>query len=269
MQDKITIWSSVVVSRLPETRMCQHKSEFTAAVRYKRVQDIRVRISAHQVKNVGQAAELRADVEALFILEDTQGNLHPISRHDEIRERIPLSDFWPRLDDGKAVNYIAEISNFYGDAVLQGQNLIIIYYMTYMVLAVREQMVALQLENAGEAQDSRSSSAPGPLQENAPTVNPLLAENIFLRRQLKLYETNLLGLKKSLQKAEQNNAALLRQIQLLQSGPAEKNPTRGEKQIRRPEQQTKTMAEIIPIPTQEERLQRMGRKIKEFFINNA
>ena len=96
----------------------------------------------------------------------------------------------------------------------------------------------------------------------------LLAENINLRRQLKIYETNLLSIKKSLQKAETINAELSRQIKLLQVGTAVHEELEKDERARRSDQKSET-SKIVPLHSLEEHRQKMGRRIKEFFINNA
>ncbi|MDD3895327.1 MAG: hypothetical protein PHU36_09990, partial [Syntrophomonadaceae bacterium] len=96
----------------------------------------------------------------------------------------------------------------------------------------------------------------------------LIAENINLRRQLRVYETNLLNLKKSLQKAESINAELKRQIKLLQAVAAPQKPAAEFEGFKRNDQKNET-SKIIPLHSLEERRQNMGRRIKEFFINNA
>ncbi len=262
MQDEVSIWSSVIVARMPETCTCQNKREITTAVRYKRIEDLKTRISARQVKIEGKSAELIVNVETLFILEDEQGNLLPFSRRDVIKERIPLAKFQPRPDDGQELCYIAEITDFYGDTVMQGQNLIVIYYLTYRMLALQEKIVTLQPGTIDEPSPAR-------LAESDHTYNDsLLTENLNLRRQLKIYEMNLLSIKKSLQKAETINAELSRQIKLLQAGSAAHEEPEKADRARRSDQSSET-SKIVPIHSLEERRQKMGRRIKEFFINNA
>ena len=263
MQEKVTIWSSVIVAQLPEARICQQKSEFATSIKYRRIEELKTRISARQVKVEGKSVEIKVHVETLFILEDGHGNLHPYSRRDVIKERIPLAHFALSPDDCQDLSYIAEIRDFYGDAVLEGKNLVIIYYMAYMLLATREQMVTLQLESI---EASQQNTVPL-IQSNHIQNEPLLAENIFLRRQLKLYETNLLSIKKSLQKAESYNAALSRELKILRSGKAVETPTG--KDARPGGSGQRETARVIPIPTLEERRHQMGKRIKEFFINNA
>lgn len=262
MQEKVSIWSSVVVARLPESRTCQHKREFTTAIRYKRILDLKTRISFQQAKIEGRSVELKIQAETLFIMEDEQGNLHPLSRRDAIKERIALADFLPQLDNGQELCYVAEIIDFYGDMVMQGQNLIIIYCLTFKLLALREQMVTLQPETIEEPVSVTL------VQSEQVRSDSLIAENINLRRQLRVYETNLLNLKKSLQKAESINAELKRQIKLLQTGTAPQKPAAEFERFKRNDQKNET-SKIIPLHSLEERRQNMGRRIKEFFINNA
>ena len=265
MQEKVTIWSSVIVAQLPEARICQQKSEFATSIKYRRVEELKTRISARQVKVEGKSVEIKVNVETLAILEDGHGNLHPYSRRDVIKERIPLAQFALRSDDCQDLSYIAEIRDFYGDAVLEGKNLVIIYYLAYMLLATREQMVTLQPESIKASQQNTVSF----IQPSHIQNEPLLAENINLRRQLKLYETNLLNIKKSLQKAESSNAALSRELKLLQSGKADGTPAGKDARPKPGDSEQRETARIIPISSLEERRHQMGKKIKEFFINNA
>ncbi|HNX92342.1 MAG TPA: hypothetical protein PKI17_02365, partial [Syntrophomonas sp.] len=193
---------------------------------------------------------------------DERGNLFPFSRRDVIKERIPLAKFLPRPNEGQELCYIAEITDFYGDTMMQGQSLIVIYYLTYRLLAIREQMVTLQPETIEVPSPARLAESD---QHNN---DALMAENINLRRQLKIYEMNLLSIKKSLQKAETNNAELSRRIKLLQAGSAAHEEPNKADRTRRSDQKSDT-SKIIPIHSLEERRQKMGRRIKEFFINNA
>ncbi|HZK86996.1 MAG TPA: hypothetical protein VFC40_03445 [Syntrophomonas sp.] len=235
MQENVTIWSSVIVAQLPDTRTCQQKREVMTSEKYRRIEDLKTRISARQVKVEGKSAEIKVNVESLTLLEDDQGNLHPYSRRDIIKERIPLALFDALPEEYQELRYIVEIKDFYGDAVLQGKNLIIIYYLSYMLLATREQMVTLQ--PAAIEADQRNAAPV--IQPSHDQTNPRLADNIILRRQLQLYETNLQSIKKSLQKAETNNSALSRELKGLQAGQAEDSPNQ------------------------------MGKRIKNIFLNNA
>lgn len=262
MPENVSIWSPVVVARLPDTRTCQHKYEISSAIRYKGIADLKTRISFHQVKVEGRSVELKVQAETISIMEDEQGNLHPLSRRDVIKERVALADFRPRPDGGQEPYYVAEIIGFYGDMVIQGQKLIIMYYLTFKLLALREQLVTLQPETIAQ---SEPITSPQSLQLQS---DSLIAENISLRRQLRVYETNLLNLKKSLQKSESINAELKRQIKLLQAGSAPPINSSAADRFIRDEPKNKT-AKIIPLNRREEGRQNMGRKIKEFFINNA
>jgi hypothetical protein len=265
MYEKVTIWSSVIVARLPEERICQQKSEFVTSIKYRRIEELKTRISSRQVKVEGKSVEIKVNVETLFILEDGYGNLQPFSRRDVIKERIPLVQFTPRSDNYQDLNYIAEIRNFYGDAILEGQNLVVIYYLAYTLLATREQMVTLQPEPIEVSRENTVSF----IQPNHIQTEPLIAENIYLRRQLKLYETNLLSMKKSLQKAESSNAELRREIKVLQTGRTAEIPAGKDGPSQQGSSEKHETARVIPIPTLEERRHQMGKKIKEFFINNA
>jgi hypothetical protein len=259
MQEGVSIWSSVIVARMPETCTCQSKREITTTIKYNRIEDMKTRISGRQVKIEGKSAELIVNVETLFILEDERGSLFPFSRRDVIKERIPLDQFLPRPDDVQEFSYIAEITDFFGDTFMQGQKLTVIYYLTYRLLAIREQMVTLQPGTMEEASPAR-------LTESDQAYNDtLLMENLTLRRQLKINEMNLLSMKKSLQKAEAINAELSRQIKLLQAESAE------EKEItkRTGRSDQSESSKVVPIQSLQARRQKMGRRIKEFFMNNA
>jgi len=261
MQEKVNIWSSVVVARLPEKKTCQYKREFMTANRFRRIEDMKTRISARQVTIQGRSAELKVNVETLFIMEDEQGNLLPLSRRDIITENIDLAKFLPRLEEGRDLFYVAEISEFYGDSVLHGQNLMIRYSLTFMLLALRKQIVSLQPETIGQAnpaglnpsEDDRSDS--------------LRKDNIDLRRQIRMYEMNMLSLKKSLQKAEAVNAELKLQIRLMQKEDVSAQMTQATDSTRQHEKRDES--KIIAFNTLEERRRKVGKRIREFFINNA
>ncbi|HPF19814.1 MAG TPA: hypothetical protein PLC88_00580 [Syntrophomonas sp.] len=262
MQERINIWSSVVVARLPEKKICQHTRECRTAVGFRRIEEMKTRISARQVTCKGRAAELKVNVETLFVMEDEQGNLLPFSRRDIITESVALTEFLPQLEAGQELVYVAEIKAFNGDSILRDQNLIITYDMTFMLLALREQIVSLQPERIGQA----NLTGLNPADENL--FNASQRENIDLRRQIRIYEMNLLSLKKSLQKAETVNAELQRQIRLLrQAEEAFVIPRNMDESKQRKSKNDE--GKIISFYTREERRKQMGKKIKEFFINNA
>jgi len=223
---------------------------------------MKTRISARQVTCQGRAAELKVNVETLFVMEDEQGNLLPFSRRDIIIESVALTEFLPQLDDGRDLIYVAEIKEFNGDSILRDQNLIISYGMTFMILALREQIVSLQPEWIGQAKLTRLN----PTDENP--LNESQRENIEMRRQIRIYEMNLLSLKKSLQKAEAVNAELQRQIRLLQQAEDASVIPRKMDESRQSRSENDE-GKIISFHTREERRKQMGKKIKEFFINNA
>ncbi len=263
MQEKVNIWSSVVVARLPEKKTCQHKREYITPNRFRSIENIKTRISARQVTIQGRSAELKVNVETLFIMEDEQGNLLPLSRRDTIKESINLGEFFPRLEESQDLFYVAETSDFYGDAFLQGPSLIIIYSLHFMLLALRQQIVSLPPETIGQTNPAGLNPA------NDGRSDLLREENIKLRRQIRMYEMNLLGLKKSLQKAEAINAELQRQIGLLQQETASSKTTRETDRRQSVNTQKGDDAKIIAFDTLEERRQKTGKRIREFFINNA
>jgi hypothetical protein len=129
-------------------------------------------------------------------------------------------------------------------------------------MAIREQMVILQPEPITKAIPTTL------LHSDQDDSDSLLAENINLRRQLKILEMNLLSMKKSLQKAETINAELSRQIKFLQKGPVTHEKPKHVDKTGGIDQKD-VASKVIPIYSLEERRQKMGRKIKEFFINNA
>lgn len=284
MPEDISIWTSVVVARLPEPRSCLHKRKIHSVGRYTRIADLKTRLSSQQVYVEGKSVVLKLQTETWLITEDEQGHLYPSSRRDVIKERVALADFSPPPDSGSELRLVAEITDFNSDMLIQDSQLVIIYYLTFRLLVLRDQIVALQAEKT----DQLGSGMP---ELNAQAHNDSLrAENLDLRRQLKLYATNLYQLKKSLQKAETMNDELSRQIKDLQirssqTKTGEKNNRAKyveSKDIKSQEnivpvsverlklaEPTNAAGKIIPLKPREAEVFNMGKRIKEFFITNA
>lgn len=204
MHQDMAIWCPVVITNLVSPRLFRQKNRHQMNERYKRIEDLKVRIKTSQSQVQGNFVETKVGVAWLCLLEDYQGRSCSIRREEVLKDRVPLQDFDHMTEQQYELRYTQDINSFSWDAEIKDRYLLISYDLNYRLMGTREQLVFVQASNqqVNVAADHTNAMQLDGLED----IN--VEENLKLRRQLYFYETNLSSLKKGIQKVEKDNYAL-------------------------------------------------------------
>ena len=210
MNQDISLWTSVIIASLKNPRTSQQERHLTVSPFYKRVEDIKVRIRNPRTEQQGKSLETRMNLEIIVLLEETDGRTVLISRPEIIKERVSFGEFdrLPQLEE-RDVEYITQIQDLNWDGELRDNEIVINYSLSYMIFAVREQIVRLFAEDDVKSSDLEPSLD---LQEN---LEETAGEEKFredIRHKLFLYERDMLSLQRAIKKTEERNAVLNREL---------------------------------------------------------
>lgn len=216
MGNEISLWTPVVIARLPAPHTCREVCKIHLEAGYKRIDDIRVKTrdwqATRQTKYLGASIEL----EIIVLYEDDLGNTRIFCRPYIIKERIDA----PRVDKNivtSDVRYVLQIENLHWDAELIQDEIVVEITTSYMINIVREQVVKLnQNITSKEGQMLIDGS-------NEEDISRIQGENETLARRIGYYQKDVLSLQHGIRKVEERNAQLNReldqakeQVQLLQ-----------------------------------------------------
>lgn len=259
MYQGLAVWSPVIVAGLEHSRLYQCQSIYPLDNRYRRIENIKVRIKSHQAKVLGKSAELRVNLELICLLEDYRHQPCAIRKEEIFKDRVLLKEFKPVPDNPLELNYIADIEDLSWDADLKEENLIISYNLAYNLLATREQIVPIQAADEKSLDIESEASLP----DNG-RLEQISMENDKLRKQMYLYERDLGSLKRGLQKAQFHNNSMSKELnsykQLVEE--LQEAVRRKEKIKYSPER-----VETLPAPPAPPELS-LGKRIKQIFLNN-
>ncbi|MDD3364674.1 MAG: hypothetical protein PHZ03_06815 [Syntrophomonas sp.] len=209
MTQDIRLWSPVIVASLAAPRICQRESRFGTDQIFKRMEDIKVKIKNPRAEWQGKILEARMNLEIIALLEDHAGHTQLISRQEIIKDRVALGEFDRSLEQDEDAVFIIQIQDLKWDGEMQGNELIISYSLSYVILAAREQVVKLyaneemELSN-GEQENDLQGMEMGMEME----IDRVRNDNERLNRKLFLYERDLMSLQRGIKKAENRNVAL-------------------------------------------------------------
>ncbi|PKM77494.1 MAG: hypothetical protein CVU90_06505 [Firmicutes bacterium HGW-Firmicutes-15] len=205
MTQDISLWSPVIVASLVAPCICQRESRLGTDQIYKRMEDIKVKIKNPRIEWQGNILEARMNLEIIALLEDQTGHTQLISRQEIIKDRVALREFDRSLEKEKDAGFIIQIQDLKWDGEMQGNELIISYSLSYMIFAVREQVVKLY---ADEEMEISNEEPENDLQGMEMEINRVRNDNEKLNRKLFLYERDLMSLQRGIKKAENRNVAL-------------------------------------------------------------
>lgn len=266
MQSAVSIWSPVVVGQLRNPRQYKGEAHLPLHKLHRSVEDLKIKVRNLAVAVMGMAVEARMDIEILCLVADGQGELQLIKHVETIRERIPLLEFNEAFMPEGDNHFFLQIKNLAWEGDMPGgQEVRIAYFIDYTVMATREQVVVLRSAEAGEVKGESLHEALRKLEEEVARVQ---LENQELHRQIFYHVRNISSLKKGLQKAENRNALLNRELDQYRQLT--------EKLQQKLARDTKSSArhpEAFPAPRQlhpqaEEADASLGSRIKKLYLNS-
>jgi len=283
MEENVTIWSPVLLSRLRDSRRLAKEKTYPLESSYQAMEDLRIRIRERQVVALGTAVEARLKLDLLCLLEDSEGHMHLFKREETFNDRIPLLEFDRAIERDGQIDYRLEIKGLAWEGEINGHDIRVSCFIDYTVIATREQLVRLQGEERVGVSGELLSEAMRQLELE---VERIQGENAELKRQLFYHASNISSLKQGLQKAEKRNAALNRENTAYQvivdkmrqelaslgravgmgasgDGYYANRPVRGEYKII-----SATEAKAAGAETENPGLNQLGSRIKRMFQNN-
>ncbi len=210
MGQAYSIWTPVVIGRLKSPQRIKEEKVYAIEKAYKSIEDLKVKVRHCRVQPQGQAIEAWLKLDILSLVEDLLGGMHLITREETVRERIVLTDFDNYIDKSGDIKYIVNILNVTSYGELKGQTLKIAYFIDLMIIATCEQVV--NLSSADEVEPAHDSLQ-DVLTKLRLEVQQVEEEKEELRRKIFFYERDISSLKKGLQKAENKNAALNKEVE--------------------------------------------------------
>lgn len=208
MEDNVTIWSPVLLSRLRESRRLAEEKTYPLEDNYHAMEDLRIRIRERQVLARGAAVEVRLKLDLLCLLADSEGHMHLFKREETFNERISLLEFDRAIERDARIDYRLEIKGLAWEGEISGHDIRVTCFIDYTVIATREQLVLLRGEERAGVPGELLSEAMRQLELE---VERIQSENAELKKQLFYHASNISSLKQGLQKAEKRNAALNRE----------------------------------------------------------
>lgn len=214
MNQDISLWTPVVEGSLAIPHTCRKECSFTVGQSCKRIEDIKVRIRNIQTEPHGKYLETIIRLEIVVLLEEYDGRTVLVSRPEIIKERLSFAEFDRAPATAEQVTgYITKIKELNWDGDQQADHVTISYSLSYMVLAVREQLVRLYAENEVNQLEIEPVEA---VRVPARETTHLEEVNAELKHRLFLYEKDILGLRRAIKKTEERNAILNRELSGIQ-----------------------------------------------------
>lgn len=272
MTGSLSIWSPVVVAQLKNPRRVKEQVVYTIDKIYRSMDDLKIKVKYTEIKIQGQVLEACIKLDILCLLEDVAGEMELVAREETVRDRIPLVDLDSSLDKGQQTDFIVNILDLYWEGEVRGYEICVTYFMDYMIIATREQVVKL-VEREQEVREK--SSLNEVLHQIEEEIAKVEEENWNLRRRIFFYERDISSLKKGIRKAENRNTALNKEINHYQKIVEELQNAIKEKEKRlqlyenfRHHSQYAGRLRGIPEKTEEKDLAfSLGKKIRQMFTN--
>ncbi|MDI9479215.1 MAG: hypothetical protein ACOXZ6_01375 [Syntrophomonadaceae bacterium] len=268
MGQALSIWSPVVISKLDQPYHLQAHYDCALDQLFRSIEDLKIKVKTAVVRAQGLAVEALLRLDILCVVEDVKGQLHLISREETIRDRIPFGKFEPEIERESDLKYVFEIHDIDCQGELRNKELHLDYFIDFMIIATREQLVQLSADENEETQHSLSQA----LLQLQNQIGRVEQENLQLRRRIYFYERDVSSLKKGIRKAEARNSRLQMEINHYQETMEQMQTLLRAKERRlqnleNPYYSTAQTSPILELVTQEE--MPLGARIKRLFVNSS
>lgn len=218
MKQDISLWSPVIVASLAAPHKYQKEHRYPVGPLYKRIEDIKLKIRNPCTEQRGRLLETRMKLEVIILAEDQEGKMILLSHPEIIKLRLSMGELCPAPAEEKETGYITRVQDLSWDGMLEDSEIIINYSLSYMIMAIREQVVKLYTED--DRDNSRAEQEDYDRQTAREDTAAANDSNDKLKKKIFLYERDMLSLQHAIKKAEERNAVLNRELngtrQLLQ-----------------------------------------------------
>lgn len=205
MDQALSIWSPVIIAELKNPRKYHNQVTYQIGDAYKAMDDLRIKIKRTDVKIQGKAVVTTISLDILFLVQDETGHMRLIAREEIIRDRVPLVDFQPSFNSEKKSSVLIDIKNIHWEGGLAGCQLRADYFIEYVLLAIKEQVVKLFADENGGIKQEAWSDILHRLEEELIRV---IEEKKELDRRVYFYERDIKSLKIGINKLQNRNALI-------------------------------------------------------------
>lgn len=209
MEQALSIWSPVIVSELKVKKKYHKQSSFKLGRIFQAIDELKIKIKKMEVKVQGRAVEAMVMMDILSLLEDNDGQMQLLRKEETVRDRVELIDFNNDLVNIEMLDFIIDIDHFNWEGELSGSNLEVYYFFEYMLMAIKNQVVELNLANKIE---NHNEIMPERITGMEEEIETLKEENLGLKNKMFYYEKNFSNLKRAIYKSEKINASLNREL---------------------------------------------------------
>ena len=208
MNQDIALWSPVIIASLKSPRSCQQERRYRYDPMIRRIDDIKIKVRNLRAERKGKAMEVWISLEIITVVDDSNGHTQLIDRKETIKERLPFQEFDSPIELDEEVGYIIQIKDLNWDGETQGNEVVITYFLNYMVFAVREQVVTLQTDNERKTGDEEEID----FNDIEIEIEQVRNDKEILKHKLFLYERDIMSLRRAIEKAEVKNTALSKEL---------------------------------------------------------
>lgn len=268
MGQALSIWAPLVVSKLDRPYHLQSHYNCALDQLFRSIEDLKIKVKTAVVRAQGLAVEALLRLDILCLVEDVNGQLHLISREETIRDRIPFGKFEPEIERESDLKYVFEIHDIDCQGELRNKELHLDYFIDFMIIATREQLVELSTDENADTQHSLSQA----LLQLQDQIGRVEQENLQLRRRIYFYERDVSSLKKGIRKAEARNSRLQTEVDHYQEKVEQMQTILRAKERRlqnleNPYYSAVQTGQVMELVAEEE--VPLGARIKRLFVNSS
>lgn len=268
MSQALAIWSPVVLNKLQRPYHLQSHCNFALDQLFRSIEDLKIKVKTAVVRGQGLAVEALLRLDILCLVEDVNGQMHLISHEETIRNRISFSEFDQEIDRERDLNYVLDILDVDGRAELKSQELHVDYFIDFMIIATREQLVQISTDQEASVSPSLNEV----MAKLQAEISRVEGENRNLRRRIYFYERDISSLKKGIRKSEAHSSRLHQELGHYQQMVKEMQDT-----IRDKERRLQNLENPYYSPLKQRTLTEsvmtddltLGARIKRLFLNSS
>lgn len=209
MEDSITIWTPVIISRLLNVQKAQEQMVHYLDQHYHGLEDVKIKIKKTEVGIIGKEIEIILNLDILCLVQNSNSDLQLVSCEEKMVNHIPLNKFSLPFTREPNLGFRVNITNLKCEGELKGHELKIRYGLDYMVLVLQDRIVAISNANSAEPKKLEAGASTGHTEDKTDLFRD---EKDQLLRKVFCYERDIISLKKSIHKTENRNAALNREL---------------------------------------------------------
>lgn len=205
MEDLITIWTPVIISKLISAHKTQEHIIYQLDQIFNVLEDVKIKVKQAKARIYGKGAEVTIKFELLCLVQDMNGDMQLVSREEKLVHIIPASRFSHHFTREQDPSFAVNITSLKWEGEIKGRELKIGYGLDYIILVLQDRAVKLSTENSIEVQGDITEEIMGHHEEE---LDRIREEKEELLQKIFYYERDITSLKKSISKTEKRNTTL-------------------------------------------------------------